>query len=124
MSQTFHPGAKTWYASDSPSSDFSAVFEDDGDTGYLYAYDRARQESPILDAVHIYNVAAVTDKHIPSDLEISWSADGLKAALLINGQPHALIDFPQRCSSCRTGFPAARAPWRRGVWSDSITESF
>ena len=123
MSQTFRPGVKTCYASDSPSSIFSAVFEDDGDTGYFYAYDRAQQESPILDAVHVYNVSSAGDID-DAILEVAWSADGLKAALLIDGHPHALIDFQQRCSSSRTGFPAASTSWRRGVWSYDVMESF
>jgi hypothetical protein len=123
MSQSLCPGVKTCYASDSPSSTFSVVFEDDGDTGYFYAYDRARQESPILDAVHVYNASSAGDV-ADSMLEVVWSADGLKAALLIDGHPHAVIDFPRQCSSSRTGFPAARPPWRRGEWNDSVMESF
>jgi len=124
MGQSFLPGAETWYASDSPSSTFNAVFEDDGDTGYFYAYDRALSEAPILDAVHIYNVKSVLDRERPSVVEITWSADGLKAALLINGYPHAVIDFSQRCSFCRTEFPPASSPWRRGGWSDALMELF
>jgi hypothetical protein len=49
--QTFLPGDETWYASDSPVTSYSAVFEDDGETGYFYAYDRAAgDDDPILDA--------------------------------------------------------------------------
>jgi hypothetical protein len=50
MGHTFLPGDEAWYATDSPTSQFSAVFEDDGDTGYFYAWDRAREEGSILDA--------------------------------------------------------------------------
>src|SRR5215831_1617411 len=100
MGQTFQPGVETWYPSDSPSSKFSAIFEDDGDTGYLYAYDRALPEASILDAVHIYNVKSVVDRERPSVVEITWSADGLKAALLINDHPHAVINFSECCSYC------------------------
>ena len=56
MSPSFFPRRDVWYASDSPSSSFSAIFEDDGQTGYLYAYDRDTRERAVLDAVHVYNV--------------------------------------------------------------------
>src|SRR5215218_10143932 len=39
--QQFLPGDETWYATDSPASTYSAVFEDDGGTAYFYAFERA-----------------------------------------------------------------------------------
>ena len=51
MKERFRPGTKAWIASDSPVSSFSGVFEDDGRTGYFYAYDPGRKSTPILDAV-------------------------------------------------------------------------
>ena len=54
MSATFTPGEETFYASDSPTSSVSGVFEDNGETGYFYAYDRAApKDARILDACHI-----------------------------------------------------------------------
>ena len=51
MAAAFTPGEETFYASDSPTSSFSGVFEDDGQTGYFYAYDRpAPDDARILDA--------------------------------------------------------------------------
>jgi len=61
MSQAFDPGKNTWYASDSPTAQFTAVFEDDGDTGYFYAHDRS-DGGRVLDAVQIYNLSSVVDK--------------------------------------------------------------
>jgi len=81
----FLPGDEVWLASDSPTSQYSAIFEDDGETGYFYAYERTESDGTILDAVHIYNVRNVVDREIPSVVRIIWSADGLKAALLLNG---------------------------------------
>ena len=124
MAQTFVPGDEAWYASDSGTSAFSAVFEDDGDTGYFYAYDRNNSQTPILDAVHIYNVANVVDKDRQSAAEILWSGDGLKAALLINGYPHAVINFGERCSYCRTGFPPPPSGWNHGAWTDELMKLF
>lgn len=124
MSQKFLPGRDAWYASDSPSGTFSAVFEDDGETGYFYAHDRSAQQQPILDAVHIYNVANVSDRERESVVEILWSVDGVQAALLINGYPHAVIDFAERCSYCRTEYPPAGCLWRHGAWADELMQAF
>ena len=124
MIHRFLPGHKTWHASDSPTSNFSAVFEDDGDTGYFYAYDRAASGNKILDAVHIYDASAVSDRDRESAAEIIWSADGMKAALLINDYPHAVINFVERCSYSRTGFPSPHENWRHGTWMETLMELF
>ena len=88
-----------------PQGQFSAVFEDDGETGYFYALDRAIKNQPIQDAVHIYNVQSVTDRAQPSTAKIGWSADFRKAVLLINDYPHAVFDFEAQQGYCRSGFP-------------------
>src|SRR5690348_10176709 len=62
--QHFKPGEPVVIAADSPVGRFSTVFEDDGETGYFYAYDSDTTTNPILDAVHIYNVSAVVDRQI------------------------------------------------------------
>jgi hypothetical protein len=105
MATRFRPGTDTWVASDSPTSSFSGVFEDDGQTAYFYAYDRANADQPILDAVRIYNVANVSDRDRDSEVEIVWSTDGLKAALLINCYLHAVINFEAQRAYGRSNFP-------------------
>ena len=67
---TFQPGDNSFAAEDSPGGHYSAVFEDDGETGYFYAMDLNRTDQMILDAVQIYNVANVTDNDNPSTLVI------------------------------------------------------
>ncbi|MGC5698811.1 DUF2251 domain-containing protein [Pseudomonas sp. NFXW11] len=84
---------------------FAVVFEDDGDTGYFYALDTAADDNPINDALHIYNVADVSDSDKPSVVKIGWSTDHCKAVLLINDYPHAVFDFDARQGYCRSGFP-------------------
>jgi len=91
---------------------FSGIFEDNGQTGYFHAFDRANTEMPILDAVHIYNVADLIDRHLESDVEIRWSADGLKAGLLINEYLCAVLDFAAHKAYSRSSFPPVA-----GVWS-------
>jgi hypothetical protein len=81
---------------------YGAVFEDDGETGYFYGLDFSQQEQPIVDARHIYDIEQVTDRATASVVQIAFSADGLKAALIINKYPHAVIDFAARRSYCRT----------------------
>ena len=113
---TFQPGDKSFAAEDSSKGQYSAVFEDDGETGYFYAVDLTRPDKMILDAVHIYNVGTVVDKDRPSTLAIVWSEDGLKCALLINDYAHAAFDFAERRGFCRTNFP--NSPNREeGCWS-------
>lgn len=110
-----------------PEGLFSVVFEDDGDTGYFYALELARGTNPVVDAVHIYNVANVSDREIPSQVQIVWAGDGEKALLLINGYPHAIFDFASRRGYCRTGFPPpATVGWRdhSHAWSEEALGLF
>lgn len=97
-----------------PDSPFAVLFEDDGTTGYFYAWDLEAEGNKIQDAVHIYNVDDVKDRDRPSVVKIGWSQDSQKAVLLINGYPHAVFDFSARRGYCRTGFPP---PLSNGVWS-------
>ena len=109
--QEIRVGEPTVIGGRSPTPPFVVVFEDDGATGYFYAYDTSRTGNPIVDAMHIYNVADVTDKHLPSEVQIVWSPDGQKAALLINKYLHAIFDFSARRGYCRTGFPPPANEW-------------
>jgi hypothetical protein len=103
--QTFKPGDRTSFGSDSFTHPNSAFFEDDGKAGYFYAMDLTRTDNMILDAVHIYNVANVSDREPESSISILWSEDGMKCVLLINDYPHAAFDFSTRRGYCRTNFP-------------------
>jgi len=106
---------------------YVVVFKDDEDTGYFYALDTAAEGSPIQDALHIYNVADVSDKHKPSSVKIGWSVDHSKAALLINDYPHAIFDITAKQGYCRTGFPPqSDNGWseRGHEWDDSALELF
>ena len=122
MGILFRPGIATWIASDSPTSSFSGIFEDDGDTGYFYAYDRS-PGAGILDAVHIYSAANVADRDRDSDVLLLWSSDGLKVGLLINDHLHAVIDFESRLAYGRSNSPPPRGAWAaptRALWRDEL----
>lgn len=122
----FTVGTETVLESGSPRNSFMVVFEDDGDTGYLYGLDISREGNPILDALHIYNVTNVTDKHLPSEVKIVWSGDGNKALLLINDYPHAAFDFEAKRGYCRTNFPPPDKNWTKysHEWSDDVLSLF
>jgi hypothetical protein len=57
-----------------------AVFEDDGETGYLYLYDP--KEKNILQHVHSYDRSKDVDV-AAEDVDPGWSADGSKCGVII-----------------------------------------
>lgn len=110
----------------SPHAHFGIVFEDDGTTGYLYALDFSRDDNPIVDAMHIYKVDQVVCRYEPSLVQLVWSRDGFKAALIVNQYPHAIFDFEARRGYCRTGFPASAFEWTEcdHAWDDKALDLF
>lgn len=107
--RTYKVGQDTFIDSTAENNN-AVVFEDDGETGYFYAVDR-NKGLDILDALHIYNVADVADKDIPSTIKILWTEDLNTAILSINNYYHAVFDFQNKAGYCRTGFPAANSKW-------------
>ena len=124
--QEINVGTAEFVDGTAPDCRYAVVFEDDGETGYLYALDRSLEEQPILDAMHIYNVANVSDRHLPSRVTIGWSPDNLKVVLLINKYPHAVYDFESKHGYCRTGFPppSKDGGWSGHAWDDSVGRLF
>ena len=110
LEDTFTVGEDTFFGSTSPTSSYGVVFEDDLSTGYFYAID-VSQGQKIMDAVHIYNVANVTDKAKPCIIKIAWTDDGHVASLLINNYCHAIFDFENKEGYCRTAFPDTNGDW-------------
>jgi len=138
QSLTFTPG-DAFLASDSPTVPWTVVFEDEGVTGYFYACDRSQQnhDASILDAMSIYNVAALAASDAalarPCSQRIAsveWSRDGLKAVLYLDGFAQGLYDFGARRGYCRMDFPnflgAQGDTWNRSshAWSDSALQLF
>lgn len=67
-----------------------AVFEDEGDTGYLYVYSSREQE--IDRYVHIYD----RSEKLPvmrEDVEVIWSEDGNKCGVVIWGKLRGIINL-------------------------------
>lgn len=118
----FTVGRETQVFAESPlSPHYAAVFEDDGQTAYFYALD-TRNEQPVAEALHIYNVADVSDSHLPCQAQICWHHNQEIAVLFINGYPHAALDFAERFGLNRNGFPepAAGSIWQRALLEDEL----
>ena len=128
-SLTFTPG-DAFLSSDSHAVPWSAVFEDEGDTGYFYACDRSREklDDSILDGMLVYNVRSIEAKE--RIVSIEWSRDGMKAVLYLDGVPQAMADFGARRGYCRANFPNFLAEqgdvWDRSSheWSDAVMAEF
>ena len=66
-----------------------AVFEDEGDTGYLYLY--ASREKKVLRYVHVYDRSEKLD--IDSrDVEVKWSRNRSKCGVMILGEMRAIMN--------------------------------
>jgi hypothetical protein len=111
--QEYTIGEPTSVEAPSSNNKFVTVFEDDGETGYFYALDLANTEMPIVDALQIFIVKNISDKHIPSKIQIAWSKDSSISVLFINDYPHAVFNFKNKLGYCRSNFP----PPGKGDWS-------
>ncbi len=130
-SLSFRPG-DAFLSSNSPQVPWTVVFEDEGVTAYAYACDRSheRQEDAILDAVLVYNVAALEEPGRERLAAVQWSKDGMEAVLYLDGTAQALFDFRQHESCCRSNFPnfmeSSGDRWRKGshAWDPARLERF
>jgi hypothetical protein len=122
--QSSRPGDELLIGSQAEDGRAAVVFEDDGETGYFYACEALN--GPILDALHVYDVASVTDFYRHSEYKVGWSPSGRQAILTINGHAHAVFDFDARQGWCRSGFPPNNERWSRDghAWDESCLEAF
>ena len=67
-----------------------AVFEDDGETGYLYVYDPNREN--ISTHLHVYDRSPAIDVR-DSDVRVLWSEDESKCGVVIWGKMRGIIDL-------------------------------
>ena len=88
---------------------FGVVFEDDGETGYLYATNESHDE--IFDALHLYNVGDVKQVKPGDEVFIVWNPSLMKAGIFYHQQFQAIIDFKKQRACCRTGFPPPNKRW-------------
>ncbi len=107
MGQLLHVGKPTVMEAYADRSPYAAVFEDDGEYAYFYGLDTRLDERRVVDFVYVYHVDEVPNRYKPSDVDIVWSPDQMRVALLINGQPLAAFDFAARRGYCKSNFPVA-----------------
>jgi hypothetical protein len=107
------PGEDLFLESLSPENSFGVVFEDDGDAAYFYAVEKDKEGTgvQILDALHISEGGG---EGKPGRLQIVWSRDWLKCALVIDGQCHALFDFETHGGYNINEFPPPNGIWTQG----------
>jgi hypothetical protein len=130
-SLTFTPG-RAFLSSNSPVVPWTAVFEDEGPAGYLYACDRSQQtqEHSIMDAMLIYNRASLEDNARERIASVQWSRDGQQCVLYLDGNAQAFIDFASHTSFCRSDFPnyiqEQGDTWRKSThaWDDATLQRF
>jgi len=92
------------------------VFEDDGDTGYLYLYEPANRG--VIDHLQIYGPESVSRAE-KAQVSVVWSDQGTKCAVMIWGGIQAIIDLESdrriRCDPLgRDGVGIDRADWIGG----------
>jgi hypothetical protein len=130
-SLTFTPG-RAFLSSNSTAVPWTAVFEDEGPAGYLYACDRSQetQEHSIMDAMLIYNTTSLEDPTRERIASIQWSRTGQQCVFYIDGSAQGYIDFAAKISFCRSNFPnyiqEQGDTWRKAshAWEDATIERF
>jgi len=90
-------------------TDFGVVFEDDGATGYFYATNKKADK--IFDALHLYDEKSRDGLRPGDDVFIVWNPKLTRVGLFYHGRFHAIVDFKNRSSCCRSGFPARVGKW-------------
>jgi hypothetical protein len=106
MQRQINVGEPTVFEAIPERSRFGVVFEDDGETGYLYGLDFSRPEQPIADALHIYNVSDANRGRY-AVVTIEWIPDRDGAVLYVGSTAEAVFDFTGSRAFCRSGFPPA-----------------
>lgn len=94
-----------------PELAYGLVFEDNGETGYLYVTDPEFEK--IHDAVHVYDRSDAHGLKSGQEAYIVWSSDLKRAGLYYGGVFQAGVDFKNQRAVSRTGFPAISS----GSWS-------
>jgi hypothetical protein len=100
----------------SPENRNGVVFEDDGDAAYFYAAEKDEDGVGlrILDALHIHESEEDAPKPGAARVQLIWSRDWMKCALVIDGQCHALFDF-----EAQGGYNVNQWPPPNAIWTKS-----
>lgn len=88
---------------------YGVVFEDDGETGYLYATNE--DHSQFLDALYLYEYGSFEQINLNDSVFIVWNERIKKAGLYYHERFQAVIDFDKQMACCRSGFPEPNKIW-------------
>ena len=115
------PGTPRLIISRCASRPFEVFFEDDGDTGYIYAC-TVGDTDPIQDAVLVYQAAPKT----PVVLQMKWCRKRPRVAVAVNHMVQAVVAFDEHRIWCRSGFPPGGMKWTEHphTWSEEALEGF
>ena len=112
--RSFVAGGDLFIESETTENNFGVVFEDDGVTGYFYAVEKREGEAvKILDALHVYEIEQLPEEEKNIKLQIIWSKDWLKCALVLNGFCHAVFDFEKQGGYNINEFPPNNDTWTK-----------
>jgi len=104
-------------------SDFGVVFEDDGESAYLYATNESFEK--IYDALHLYDYGQENQIMPEDEIFIVWNPELMKTGFFYQNKFHAVFDFKNQKACCRSGFPSNEPEaWCKSShdWDDSIIE--
>ena len=115
-------GSPTYYPKSFEGTGFGVVFEDDGETGYIYATNDKADK--IFDALHLYNSKNPNKLSSGDKFFIVWNPKVEKAGTFYHNKFQAIIDFKNRLGCCRTGFPPKFGTWLRSLhtWNDQMVK--
>lgn len=91
------------YAKSFSGSGYGLVFDDDGETGYLYV--TSEDFSEVFDTLHLYNWDTDAAPNPGETAYFIWSEAASKAGMFFRGEYLAIVDFANARACCRTGYP-------------------
>ncbi len=108
-------GDEIFIESNASENNFAVMFEDDGESGYFYGAEKetGTTDLRILDMLHIYDVESIPAAEKNAMLNIIWSKDWTKCALVIDKYCHAVFDFADHGAYNRNEFPEPNDFWTK-----------
>lgn len=109
LERTIIPGVPVVVSWDCPASSFGVMFEDDGQTGYVYAVQNAGEGSGILDALMVYQMRPGDQPSSPRFLTLRWAYPVV--AVYLDSALAAAYDFHGRRRFGVLRFPPPGQGW-------------
>lgn len=109
-------GCESFFSLDSPdrASARSLVFEDDGDSGYVYACvtnGHGPGSARIVESKLVYVVDRDVERDSLVKVALVWDEDGARAGVCVGERLAAAFDFDGAAAWSRTAFPPCSDGW-------------